>query len=152
MGRVIGAMGQIMKPALTSVGYPSVQVGKLKTRLIHRMVLETFDPENESDNACHNNGIRHDNRLENLRWDTWSGNFSDKNEHGTSPRGERNGHAKMTEEQVLKVKSLIKSKSMSHSQIASAVGCSKQNVADISCGRRWGWLVEHDDILSAEVG
>lgn len=53
----------------------------------HRMVLEAFvGPAPEEMEACHGNGIRDDNRVENLRWDTRSNNHADKLAHGTMSR------------------------------------------------------------------
>ena len=44
--------------------------GKNKTMLIHRAVLESFVGECPlGHEAVHNNGVKDDNRLENLRWD-----------------------------------------------------------------------------------
>lgn len=39
--------------------------------------------------ACHGNGIRSDNRLSNLRWDSASANSLDKRAHGTMASGDR---------------------------------------------------------------
>jgi hypothetical protein len=54
------------------------------TVYVHRLVLEAFvGPCPPGMEACHNNGIRDDNRLENLRWDTRVNNHADKHKHGT---------------------------------------------------------------------
>ena len=42
-----------------------------KTRLVHRLVLETFVGAAPAGmEGCHNDGNRFNKRLENLRWDT----------------------------------------------------------------------------------
>jgi len=58
--------------------------GKKKQEKVHRLVASAFHgmPSPGSD-ACHNNGDRTDNRAENLRWDTRSGNLLDRAKHGT---------------------------------------------------------------------
>ena len=58
-------------------------VGIGGTKYIHRLVLEAFvGPCPEGMETCHNNGVRTDNRLENLRWDTSSANNDDIVKHG----------------------------------------------------------------------
>lgn len=68
-------------------GYKMVPLSKngvVKRIAVHRLVALAFhgvpDPSHV---CCHNNGIRTDNRAENLRWDTRSGNELDKLAHGT---------------------------------------------------------------------
>ena len=74
-------------------------------RRVHRLILETFTGScPKGMEACHNNGIRTDNRLENLRWDTRKNNIGDEIKHGThySPyqNGEAHLMAKLTEKDV----------------------------------------------------
>lgn len=50
---------------------------------VHRVVLEAFvGPCPAGMEACHANGVRNDNHLENLRWDTKLSNAADRTKHG----------------------------------------------------------------------
>jgi hypothetical protein len=78
--------GRQLKPAVVD-GYRVVSLADSSTRKlrkVHRLVLEAFvgpcPPEME---GCHGNGVRSDNRLENLRWGTKSDNNTDRVTHGT---------------------------------------------------------------------
>jgi hypothetical protein len=86
--------------------------------------------------CCHNDGNPLNNNLENLRWDTRSGNQSDRIKHGTHQNGERNCSAKLTEEQV---KSIIESNEP-QKVIASRFGISRSTIYSIKTGRRWSHL------------
>lgn len=67
--------GKILKQALNHKGYSIVALGKGKTKTVHRLVAETFIP-NPDGKPCvdHINTVRYDNRVENLRWVTYSEN------------------------------------------------------------------------------
>lgn len=83
----------------------SDDAGKPQTRLAHRLVLEAFvGPCPEGMEACHNNGDRTDNRLENLRWDTAKANQADRKKHGTDLRGEALPYAKLTADKVREIR------------------------------------------------
>jgi HNH endonuclease/NUMOD4 motif len=69
-------------------GYQLVQLthgaAKRKTGQVHRLVLEAFlGPKPEGLICCHTNGNPADNRLANLRYDTYSANGLDSVLHGT---------------------------------------------------------------------
>ncbi len=88
-------------------GYPYVLLrnqGESVARRVHRLVLSAFvGPCPDGMESCHNNDIKNDNRLENLRYDTHKNNLEDsiKNNDGVMK------HAKLTLEQVKEVKSLL---------------------------------------------
>lgn len=62
-------------------GYRSIMLskeGKTKRYLIHRLVLAAFvRPPTEGECAMHINDCPADNRLDNLRWDTFQANSRD---------------------------------------------------------------------------
>jgi hypothetical protein len=63
-------------------GYLAVKLtrqGQQKRWSVHRLVLTAFvGPCPEGMEACHNNHVKSDNRLANLRWDTASANILDQ--------------------------------------------------------------------------
>lgn len=78
---------KLLKPVFHKQGYLCVVLfGRTKKgMLIHRIVLEAFvGPAPAGMEGCHNNGIKTDNRLSNLRWDTQSANQADRIRHGTA--------------------------------------------------------------------
>lgn len=78
----------VLRPQALRNGYVYVKVGRRK-RSIHRLVLEAFvGPCPEGCEAAHLNGLRGDNRAENLAWKTPTLNYQDKVAHGTAPIGD----------------------------------------------------------------
>ena len=82
--------GRVLKPwqpkAGSRLGYWSVLLsrdGAVKHRAIHSLVAEAFiGPRPEGMHVCHDDGDLHNNRVENLRYDTPSENSRDVVRHG----------------------------------------------------------------------
>ena len=134
------AKPRILRPWATCNGYQVVGFSSpngYKKKALHQVVLEAFiGLKPDGMEACHNNGIRSDNRAENLRWDTRAGNFADKLAHGTSNRGENHGMAKLRDRDVVIIKMLIRSgKPVPH--IASKFKVSKTTIKRIRRGFNW---------------
>lgn len=65
--------------------------GHRRYRPVHRLVIEAFigPPPGPGMHACHNDGDGRNNRVENLRWDSPSGNQLDCVKHGNHPFASR---------------------------------------------------------------
>jgi hypothetical protein len=83
--------------------------------------------------ACHCNGDPHDNRVENLRWDTRKGNFADREAHGNTAKGARNGFSKLTENAVIE----IRKDTRSNRQIAKTYNVSSVCIDKIKNRTNW---------------
>lgn len=133
--------GSEVKPILGSRGYPVVNLtrsGKRRQLFLHKVILEAFRGERpEGMESCHNNGDRLDARLENLRWDTRSGNHKDKKKHGTWQVGEKANNAKLTNEIVLE----IRKRGIGPSQAAREYGFSKSHAKRLIRGDVWRHLL-----------
>lgn len=96
--------GRILKPQKHTYGYRIVALskkGKTQRYFVHRLVLLAFvGPAPDGMEACHDDGKRDNNRLENLRWDTRKNNNADKIKHATQQHGESHGGSKLTAEQI----------------------------------------------------
>jgi len=78
--------GLVLKQRLNPKRYPVVELcdGKSRECMVHRLMLSAFyGPAPEGHEGCHGNGVKTDNRIENLRWDTHSSNCEDLVRHGT---------------------------------------------------------------------
>jgi hypothetical protein len=132
-----------LKPGLGRVGYLTVVLcrdGKHVTMNVHRLVLEAFvGPCPEGMEGCHNDGIRTNNRLENLRWDTPKNNQADRVKHGTDFRGERSPSAKLREEDVREIKRLLR-QGWLHRKIARKYGVVQSLISGINTGKRWRYV------------
>ena len=96
---------------IMSQGYATVGIyknGKPAMRKIHQLVLEAFVGFREEGQQCrHLNGVRNDNRLENLVWGTPKENTGDSIRHGTKNfpgKHEQHWNVKLTKEEVLEIR------------------------------------------------
>jgi hypothetical protein len=129
--------GIVLKKIVAKNGYECVNLtggGCRKQELVHRLVLLTFvgEPE-QNQEACHNDGIRINNYLTNLRWDTIKNNHADKKKHGTWQAGEKNPFAKLTNEEAGK----IRQSNDSLNKLAEKFGVSKNCISRIKCQKTY---------------
>lgn len=87
-GEVIGKRGNVLTPSFNRQGYMRVGIytnGKLKTISAHRLIAETFiDNINQKKDVNHKNGIKTDNRVNNLEWVTRAENIRHSWDNGFS--------------------------------------------------------------------
>jgi DNA invertase Pin-like site-specific DNA recombinase len=86
--------------------------------------------------AAHNNGIRSNNHLSNLRWATRASNEADKRTHGTMAVGERHGKARLTRVEADRIREAV-SAGATHTAVAEQFEVSRATVSQIVQRRTW---------------
>lgn len=104
-----------LNPVINNRGYATVKLRNDKTGerddiLVHRLVGKAFIPNPYNlPEINHKQGIKTDNRVSELEWCTGAENMKHAVETGLyKPRGEDNGHAKLTWEQIQEIRSCYK--------------------------------------------
>lgn len=117
--------------------------GKRMMFPLHRLVLESFvGPCPEGMEACHSpDRTRSNCRLDNLRWDTRQANSDDQQKHGSRQRGERNGHAKLTESVVREARQRYVHGDISIRKLATEYGISRLTLGDAIRRVTWRHVV-----------
>lgn len=134
---------RFLKPALSREGYFRVCLcknGKHYIRSIHRLILKAFIGPCPNGMQCrHLNGIKTDNRISNLVWGTRKENAADCKLHGTDPLGERNGHVKLTEQDVKEIRQIYKTQFHwgLRCQLAKKYNVTPQNIRCIAKKLTW---------------
>lgn len=136
-------LGTVLRPYITGRGYRLVRLrinGKTASKSVHAIVALTFIGPRPSPmhHVAHGDGIPGNNALANLRYATPAENEADKVRHGTKfvPRGEHNGHAKLTMAQVQAIRQALRS-GRRQLEIASSYGVSQSLIAHIKSGKHW---------------
>lgn len=114
------------------------QDGRQDSPMIHRLVLNTFAGRCPLGlEACHNDGNRYNNKIDNLRWDTHSNNCQDRETHGTSGKGkhynlgDNHPQVKFSGEIALKVRELWDTKQFSKAELSRKFGMAWSTVDGI---------------------
>ena len=127
---------QLIEPSTPPRGYKIINCTD-KTRAIHVMVLEAFvGPRPLGHWACHNDGDQSNNHVSNLRWDTPTGNFQDRDKHGKTSRGSHRWNSKLTEAHVREIKRMLRN-GLKQVHIANLYNVSSTLICRINSGKLW---------------
>lgn len=148
-GRVWSRRGSFLRPWKTSRGYLCVSlrlVDGRQTISLHRAVMAAFvGPCPDGMEVAHGNGDRTDNRITNLRYAPPRENIRDREAHGRTARGSRNGSAALDEAAARTIYKL-RSAGLSAEEIAHLACVSGDAVGSIWRGESWRHVtVEYDD-------
>lgn len=147
-GKIIGKRGNVMKGHIDRCGYHEVVLsenGKSKSWLVHRLVMSTFVPTKNMEqlDVNHRNGIKTDNRLENLEWCTRSENTRHSYQNGLQTKvTNQHGTYRTLGEQDFDIIRDLHHRGYLDKEIAAEIGCSRGLVSRKI--REWGIRNDHD--------
>lgn len=137
---------KILKPQQTTkYGHLNIRLyknNKWEIFYVHRLVLEIFVGPCPFGMECrHLDGNPRNNRLENLCWGTRIENMRDSIKHGTrykpNVRGSKHHRSKLKEEEIKKIKKLLKENKLKMREIAKLFNVSIGCISGIKYGQSW---------------
>jgi hypothetical protein len=115
----------------------------IKIKKIHSLVLEAFvNPRPEGYECNHKDGVKSNNKLDNLEWVTRSENVihSYVNKLKEGKRGELSHLCKLKESDAKEIIDLCRSKIMTQVAISKIYGVSTSEISEIKTHKKWPHL------------
>lgn len=144
----LGVVWRILKQTLDDYGRPVVTLylrGKRRHFRVSHLVADAFLPPKSSDDQVlrHLNDDPTDNRLENLAWGTYSDNMADSIRNGKfrTSKGNANGMAKLTEDNVREIRRLYATGNFTQRELALRFGVSHATIGRIVRREIWKHVV-----------
>jgi hypothetical protein len=135
---------RLLKWRLNRKGYPCIGVWSgtyAATYTQHRLLMLVFrhSPGCESLEVDHINGLKTDNRLENLRWATSKQNKENSVRLGLNATGTRHGRSKLTESDVMFIREayIPEHKTFGARALARRYEMDRTVINDVVHGRSW---------------
>lgn len=133
--------GRKLKQRKDKDGYFIVTLNNIPRR-VNRLVCMAYHgpPPTLTCHARHLNGDHQDNRPLNLMWGTAKDNYADKKIYGREATGERNSRAKLTEVEVIALRSLHNKFQFNITAVEKAFGLGRCTLNHAITGRTWKYL------------
>lgn len=143
-GKIIGKKGKLLSTKIAKDGYvPTgiIDYGGKKIHGLHRVIATIFIPNpNNLPEVNHIDGVKHNNRVDNLEWVTKSENQLHEVRVLQQRNGEKNCKNKLKEEQVIEIYNFCKEGKMKYKDIAELYNIEACQVSLIVSGDKWKYL------------
>lgn len=144
---------KILKVKTNKLGYSQVGLykdGFCKRVLVHRVVLRSFTKMPQNLEVNHLDGDKGNNKLSNLECSTRVLNSLHSTRILGQNRGSDNARSKLTESDVLKIKTLLESGS-SQTEIAKKFNVSNHAIFRIQHGYNWSHITGYERKVGCDV-